>query len=399
MSIPERDQIKKEDQWDLSSLYPSPEEWEKDFQRLEILGPKIADFKGTLGNTPRALAKALDFLMEVEQLEERLGYYAQLRIAENVGNSESNGRFGRLMSVSTKVAALGAYFTPEIQSIPEEEMSKFLQDPILEGYRIYLNKILRSKPHVLSEEGEKIIALSGESRTAIRKTFSNLTNVDLKFGEIAVGAETKPLSQSTFSTFLQNPEHKIRKAACEQFYGEFKDHEHTLGSLLAGSVQDDVYIARVRGHKSARAKSLFPDKVPESVYDNLISVIHEHLPLLHDYYDFRQKALGLEKLHHCDVYAPLTVKLDSTIPFSEAVDLTTAALHPLGEEYTRTMAAGLKGGWVDRYENKGKRSGAFSAGSYAKATPIFSSTTKPTISGTSSPWLTRPATPCTPGIP
>jgi oligoendopeptidase F len=123
MSIPERDQIKKEDQWDLSSLYPSPEEWEKDFQRLEILGPKIADFKGTLGNTPRALAKALDFLMEVEQLEERLGYYAQLRIAENVGNSESNGRFGRLMSVSTKVAALGAYFTPEIQSIPEEEMS------------------------------------------------------------------------------------------------------------------------------------------------------------------------------------------------------------------------------------------------------------------------------------
>jgi oligoendopeptidase F len=217
---------------------------------------------------------------------------------------------------------------------------------------------------VLSEEGEKIIALSGESRTAIRKTFSNLTNVDLKFGEIEVGEEAKPLSQSTFSVFLQNPDPKIRKAAYEQFYGEFKDHEHTLGSLLAGSVQDDVYIARVRGHKSARARSLFPDNVPESVYDNLIGVIHEHLPLLHDYYDFRQKVLGLEKLHHCDVYAPLTDKLDSTIPYDEAVALTTAALEPLGTEYTSTMDQGLKGGWVDRYENKGKRSGAFSAGSF-----------------------------------
>ncbi|MDD7417162.1 MAG: oligoendopeptidase F, partial [Spirochaetales bacterium] len=208
-------------------------------------------------------------------------------------------------------------------------------------------------------------------------TFSMLTNVDMDFGEIEISAtnnsgtgvsdcvKTKmPLTQSTYSVFMENPDRKIRKEAYEKFYAGFDSHKNTLATLYTGNVQQDVFEARARGYKSSLERALYPDNVPLSVYTNLIETVHKNLPVLHKYYSIRKRALKLDELHHYDVYAPLVDELKISTPYDEAVEIVKDALSPLGKNYTDILCGGLKNGWVDKYENKGKRSGAFSSGAY-----------------------------------
>jgi oligoendopeptidase F len=227
-----------------------------------------------------------------------------------------------------------------------------------------LTKLLRFKPHVLSGKEEKLLAMQMESRQTPGKVFTALTDVDMEFGTVKTKDGDIPLSQSTFGMLLINNDRSVRETAYKQFYSKFSEHKNTLASLYAGSVQQDIYQAKVRDYPSTRAQKLFPDNVPESVYENLVTVIHEHLPLLHKYYAFRRKKLGLEKLKHWDVYVPLLSSISTKYSYEEAVELINKALSPLGEQYRTILKKGLLEGWVDRYENKGKRSGAFSSGGF-----------------------------------
>ena len=365
ITIPLRDEVDNKDKWNLSKLYPTPEAWEEGLKQYEEMYPQIAGFKGTLGSSPGALRECLNFMNELEQLEERIGYYAHLRTNEDEGDSSNKDRFARYMAAAAQAGALASYQTPEIQAISDEKIQEFLEAPELAEFKIILNKILRFKPHVLSEKEEKLLALQAESAQAVSQGFSALTNVDMDFGSIETPEGELPLTQSTFSVFLINSSRDLRKKAYFQFYSNFEGHKNTLAALYNGSVQQDIYRSRIRGYESARAKALFPDKVSEEVYDNLLKTVGDHLPALHRYYQVRRKALGLEKLAHYDMYVPLVKDIQIRHTYDEAVEVTTAALAPLGEEYTRTLKTGLTGTWVDKYENKGKRSGAFSAGSYA----------------------------------
>jgi len=362
--ILERHEIPDEYKWDLFKLYPSDKEWEKGLKDLEARIEGVQQFQGTLEQSVAQLKQCLDYLNDTEKLEERLGYYAHLRTTENVGSSEHQERFARYMQVATRLSAATSYFTPEIQSIPDQTMEQYLAAPELDNYNIMLRKLLRFKPHILSQKEEKLLALQAEARQAPEKAFSSLTNVDFDFGSITTPEGPKPLSQSTFSSFMINPSRQVRRSAYERFYEVYSGHKHSLAALYDGSVQDDIYRSRVRGYESARQMALFPDKVPESVYDNLINVVHENLPALHRYYDLRRRALELDTLSHYDVYVPIVPEIKTNYPYDQAVDTVIEALHPLGEEYQNTLRKGLLGSWVDRYENKGKRSGAFSAGSY-----------------------------------
>ncbi len=363
-SIPERKDVKNEDKWDLSKLFESEEAWEAGLKEFEKKIPGIAGFKGSLGDSAESLKACLDYMNDAELLDERLGYYAHLRLNEDEGMGSSQERFARYMSAATKFAAESSWQTPEIQSIDSQTMQNFLSDESLSDYRIVLNKILRVKPHVLSESEERLLAMQAEPNQTASKTFSALTNVDMDFGSIKINDEEVPLTQSTFSAFLINPDRSIREKAYFQFYKGFENHKNTLASLYAGSVHLDVYRSRVRNYPSSRAAALFPDKVDEKVYDNLLETIGSNLPALHKYYELRRKALGVEKLTHYDVYAPLVGDVQVRHSYDQAVEVIIKALAPLGEEYCSTLKQGLTGGWVDRYENKGKRSGAFSAGSY-----------------------------------
>jgi len=362
--IPERHEVASEDKWDLSKLYSGDKGWEQDLIVFENMIPKIADFKGTLGESAEKLKACLDFMRDLEIISENLGNYAHLRLNEDEGNSEGQARFSRYMALAARAGAEESWTAPEIQAIPEEAMERFLADETLSEYRVMLEKILRFKPHVLSESEEKLLAMQVEANQTAAKTFSALTNVDMSFGTITTQKGDLPLTQSSFISFLIDPDRSIREKAYYQFYKGFESHKNTLAALYAGSVHLDIYTSRVRSHASARAAALFPDKVDETVYDNLVETVGKNLSTLHEYYALRKKALGVDRLCHYDVYAPLVKDIKVHHSYDEAVAVVTDALKPLGPDYCRTLEQGLKGGWVDRYENRGKRSGAYSSGTY-----------------------------------
>lgn len=364
-TIPTRNQIPAEHKWNLNKLFESDAAWEEGLGEFQGRLPDIERFKGTLGESASSLERCLTFMTDIGLLEERLGTYASLRLSEDAGSGENQDRFARYMAAASKSEALASYQVPEIQSIPDQKMKQFLEDSSLADFRIYLKKILRFKPHVLSEREEKLLALQIEANQTASKAFSALTDVDMDFGEIDTPSGRRPLSQSSFSSFLISGDRELRRKAYTQFYDVFQKHRNTLAALYAGSVHLDVYSARVRNYESSRAASLFPDDVPETVYDNLISTITANLEPLHAYYELRKRALGVKELRHYDVYVPVVKDIRVHHSYEEAVELIIPALAPLGEEYGRILKEGLLGGWVDRYENKGKRSGAFSMPSYS----------------------------------
>lgn len=364
-AIPQRSQIAAADQWDLAKLFPDEDAWERGLEQYQELVPRIAAFKGTLGQSPAALRACLEFLNELELLDERVGYYAHLRTSEDAGDSEHQGRFARYLNTASRAEAEKSYVTPEIQAIPDAVMERMLADESLAEFAIALRKLLRFKPHVLPAAQERLLALQLEASQTARKTFAALTDVDLDFGAVDTPEGAQPLSQASWSQFMIHPERDVRRRAYHQFYGHFEQHKNTLAALYDGSVQLDLYRARVRNYPSAREAALFPDQVAATVYDNLIAAVHENLDRLHAYYALRRRALGVAELRHYDVYAPLTGDVRVRHTYDQAVEVVLAALAPLGSDYCATLGAGLRGGWVDRYENKGKRSGAFSAGSFA----------------------------------
>jgi oligoendopeptidase F len=365
VSIPLRSQAKLQDTWDLSKLYPSDSDWNAGLGAYEKLSEKIEGFRGSLGRSSESLLAWLEFYKELSLLEERLSYYCELRQTEDEGSGEARTMTGRFVMVQARTQAAASWATPEIQSIPDAAMEAYLKQPQLEEYRIFLRKILRWKPHILSDREERLLALHSEAEGGVRETFSVLTNVDMDFGTLDTPEGPRPLSQSAWSSFMEKGDRTLREQAYKAFYKQFETHKTTLASLYGSSVKQDAVKARIRGFASARSMALFPDDVPESVYDNLVGTINANLAPLHRYYSLRKRALKLDELRHYDVYVPIVQGAKRTTPWKEAVDLISQALAPLGSEYVDTLRSGLLGRWADRYENKGKRSGAFSAGSYA----------------------------------
>jgi oligoendopeptidase F len=364
-AIPRREDVATADTWDLTGLFADDVAWEEGLHELEHRAPGIDAFKGTLATAPERLLEALVFVHELGLLEERLGYYAHLRVSEDIGNSEAQGRLARYQAVTTSYAARSSFLTPEIQAIPDNTMQSWLAGETLAEYRIYLQKMVRYKPHVLSAAEERLLAMQSEFSQTARNGFSALTDVDLDFGSIETDKGTQPLTHSTYAVFIQDPDRAIRAAAYAQYLKGFHAHRHTLAALYAGSVQLDVYRARVRRFPSALAARLFDDDMPVSVYDQLIDSVRAWLPALHRYYELRKRVLKVDTVRLYDMRVPLVDGVKTHYDYEAAVELVTDSLQVLGEEYVNTLRAGLRGRWVDRYENKGKRSGAFSAGSYA----------------------------------
>lgn len=365
-STPSRAEVKIEDTWDLTPLYATDEGWEDDFKWLQEEFPKISQFRGHLGDSAQALRDALEFEKTLDMRIERLHHYASLKVTEDSSNNVSLTREARLDSLLTRVGEAFSFFSPEIQSLSDEVFAGFLSDPILVDWLIPLKKLRRLKSHTLSAAEERLLALGASATRGHSETFSQLTNVDMKFGTLKDDkGQERELTQSSFSSFLQQRDPEVRKKAFHQFYDEFKAHQYTLASSLANSVKADVFYARARNYPSAIEAALFRDDVPLSVYDNLISTVHESLPPLYRYFDLRKKVLNLSEIHHYDTYVPMVGNVHTSVPWDGAVDRVLSALTPLGDEYLSTLDHGLRGGrWCDRYENKGKRSGAFSSGSF-----------------------------------
>ena len=365
-SVPKRDAMQAGDTWDLSKLYASDKQWEAGLRDYEITYPSIASFKGTLGESPEKLLACLEFQKSFQMLGEKLGHYAGLRMSEDGSHPDHLDRQARLASINTQAAEVSAYFVPELQAIPDETFALWLELPALTSWKSYLKKIRRFKPHSLGEKEERLLALFDESLSGHHETFSQLTNVDMRFGELPdENGQMKALSQSSFSSFLQSRDAGVRKNAFHQFYREFSEHQFSLASLLANSVKSDVAQGRARGYASALDAALFQNEIPREVYTGLISAVRGRLEPLLRYYDLRRNKLGLTEIHHYDTYVPIVPPARAKHTFDEALQMVLESLEPLGSDYVGTLEEGIgRSRWCDRYETKGKRSGAFSSGSY-----------------------------------
>jgi oligoendopeptidase F len=365
-TVPTRSEVPDSDKWDLSHLFIDTSKWQEDFAWLQRTYPKFQEWKGKVGESAQTLAAVLEFEKSLELRMERLHHYASLQLAQDSTSNEYLARMGQLQNLLTKIGEAAAFIVPEILSIGDEKFAQFIADPALKDWRIKLHKIRRMKPYVLSEAEERILALGNVALSGYDDTFSQLTDVDMKFGVLIdeTGRE-KPLTQSSFSSFLVKRDPELRKRAFHQFYEEFRDHEYTLAAAFAYSVKADVFHARARRYSSALEASLFPDDVPTAVYDGLIQSVRTNLQPLFRYFDLRRRVLGLDELHHYDTYVPLVPEIETRFTFDDAVEMVLGALAPLGKEYVEVLAEGLRSKrWCDRYENKGKRSGAFSSASY-----------------------------------
>lgn len=364
--IPTRDEVPVADTWDLSVLYPSDEAWQVDFVQLQEKWPAVTAFKGRVAESAQTLLEVLEYEKALNLKIELLSHYAMLRISEDASNAENLKREGLLQNLLTIIGEAFAFVLPEIQALDDVTFERYWADPLLVPWQISLRKLRRLKPHTLSAAEERILALGAAALHGHRDTFEQLTNVDMKFGTLRDDSgEERELSQSAFSSFLIQRDPAVRKAAFHQFYREFSDHEYTLASTLASSVRADVFSARSRNYTSAREAALFRDDVPVSVYDNLISSVRANLDPLFRYYELRRKVLKLDEIHHYDTYVPMVSEIQTRVPYNEAIDKVIAALAPLGGEYCSVLEEGLRHKrWSDRYESKGKRSGAFSSSSY-----------------------------------
>jgi oligoendopeptidase F len=362
---PTRSDIPDSDKWDLTHLFADTSKWQEDFAWVQRTYPRITEWRGKVGQSAKTLAEVLEFEKELDLKLERLYHFASLQLAEDSANNDYLARIGELQNLITKIGEAAAFVVPEIQAIDDAHWSEFLRDSVLEPWRIKLQKIRRMKPHVLSEREERLLALGAVALNGYDDAFSQLTNVDMKFGVLPdeKGREL-PLTQSTYSSFLLKRNRDVRQRAFHQFYEEFQDHQYTLATSLAYSVKGDAFNARARHYPSALEASLFQDDVPIAVYDGLISAVRKGIPILLRYFELRRRALSLDELHIYDTYVPLVPEIETQISFDEAVEKVITSLAPLGDEYVRILAEGLRGRWCDRYETKAKRSGAFSSASY-----------------------------------
>jgi oligoendopeptidase F len=364
-ALVKRSDVSEKDTWDLKPLFPSDAAWERAFKDIEKRIKGYAKFKGKLGGSAKVLRACLEFDSATERAMDRLAVYASLKMCEDLTNSKYVAGEARVTNLASRAMQVSSYIAPEILALPQKKLDQYLKSKELEPYRFNLEKLVRQKPHVLSEKEEKLLALNAEASMATSNIFEQLENSDLKFGKIsdADGRETE-LTNESFRPFLESPSRAVREKAFRQYYAEFEAHKHTLAATLAGSVHNDVFHARSRGYKSCLDSALFADNVPRAVYSNLIKTVRANLPVVHRYYDLRRRALKLPDIHHYDTYVPILSDLKARHTFDAAVALILEALKPLGPEYLKVLEKGFASRWVDRYENKGKRSGAFSSGMY-----------------------------------
>ena len=364
--IPLRDEVPAKDKWDLSSIFKSDDEWEEALKSLPAITQKVAAYKGKLGESDKTLLEALKAYEQAQLKMETVYHYASLIHEANEDDSAATDKNGRALMAYTQMQSELSFIDPEFQAIDETKLRQWISQPEYADYKVFIEKNLHFKKYILSEKEERILSLQMQTAETPYTAFSVLTNVDINktFGTVNVDGEEKPLTETTWSVFLHSQDRKVREEAYKKFYAKFEEHQNSIAALYAGSVNQDIFSVRARGYDSSLHQALYGNKVPLSVYHNLIDCIHKNLDTLHEYYSLRKKVLGVKELRHWDVYVPLVKSVETKTSYEEAVEICRKALAPLGKEYTDRLCDGLLNGWADRYENVGKRSGAFSSGCY-----------------------------------
>lgn len=364
--LQERKEISAEDTWRLEDIFSSDDAWEKEFQEVKGMIGKIQDFEGTLSKSAENLYEALQYQDAISSRLGKLYTYAHMRYDQDTTNSFYQGLNDRATNLYTLVASALSFVVPEILTMKEEEIAKFLQEhDELSLYKHSLDEINRQRPHVLSAKEEALLAEASEVLSASSNTFGMLNNADLTFPSVKdENGEEVEITHGRYIRFLESEKQEVRKNAFKAVYETYGKYKNTFASTLGGTVKKDNFQAKVRNYDSSRQSALSNNNIPETVYDNLVNTVNKNLHLLHRYVELRKKVLGVDELHMYDLYTPLIKDVKMAVTYDEAKEYILKGLTPLGEEYSEILKEGFENRWVDVQENKGKRSGAYSSGTY-----------------------------------
>jgi oligoendopeptidase F len=364
--LPARDEVSTENTWRLEDIFAVDEQWEKEFNEVKGLIPSVQEYQGKLGESAEQLYSALQLQDKLLERLGRLYTYAHMRYDQDTTNSFYQGLDDRIKNLYSQAASALAFIVPEILAVDEEKIKGFLNEKEeLKLYEHALEEINLQRPHVLSAEEEALLAQASEVMSSPSNTFGMLNNADLEFPSIKdENGEEVEITHGRYIRFLESEDRRVREDAFKAVYKTYGSFKNTFSSTLSGNIKKDNFNARIRKYDSARHAALSANNIPESVYENLVNTVNDNLHLLHRYVKLRRKVLGLDKLHMYDLYTPLVKDVKMEIPYAEAKEYVLKGLAPLGDEYNNILVEGFENRWVDVYENKGKRSGAYSSGAY-----------------------------------
>ncbi len=360
-ALKKRNKMDPQYQWDLRDLVPTEEALEELFEELENGIGRYGDFKGRLGEDASVLKEYLDHDVAMDLKLSRLLAYAIQKRDEDTSRSASQALLSRAQLLLSRAMEASSFGEPELLRIGEPVMKRFLEDGTLSGYRLYLERILAKKDHMLGEKEERLLAGFGQTASAPSAIFTMFNNADVRFPAVfGKDGEEIPVTHGSYGTLMESRDRSLRQAVFHNYYSSYRQFSNTLAAAYEGHVKQACFMARARNYSSSREMSLAANEVPEQVYDSLLETIGSRLPALHRYVRLRKERLGLPELHMYDLFVPLAGRADKTYPYEEGKRLILEGLKPLGEEYGRLLETGFSSRWIDVYENQGKRSGGYS---------------------------------------
>ncbi len=365
-TVPERSAIAEEDKWALESIFASDESWAEHFDTVSDRIEELAAYEGRVTEHPETLLELLERREEIAREVSQLSVYASLRASEDTRNQEYQALSGKAQALSSELSSTLSYVEPELQTLSEADIADFIdQEPALADYEHYFDDVLRAKPHTRSAEVEELLAELGEVTSSPSEIYSMLSNADMTFPTVeGPDGEEVEISQGNFTKLQKHEDRAFRKQVHEEFYDEWEAVRNTVGTALKKQVRKDVKVARARNYETARAAALDGPNVPVDVYETLVGTVRDNLHHLHRHAELKADALGVDELQPWDLYMSLTGEEGPTVEYEQAKSWIIEAVEPLGAAYQERMAEGLDSRWVDVYENRGKRSGAFSSGTY-----------------------------------
>lgn len=366
MEVKDRKDIDVKDTWNLESIYANNELWEEDYAALEKEAEEFAKLKGAIEADVSKIPAVLDAYYGLHRRLSKLSVYARMRFDQDTTDSTYQTMSAKIGSLGVKIGAASAFVEPEILSYSKEQLEAAEKENERTAY--YGRKIeemLRGQEHTLDAEKEELLAAAGDMAEAPDDIFSVLMNADMKYPDIVLEDGTHlPLTNSTYISYMESPDRAVREGAFKTLYGQIASLKNTFAAIYRGNLKQAKFYAQSRKYSSARAMYLADSNVPESVYDNLLSAVHEALPMMYRYVAVRKKVLGVDKLHMYDVYTPIVAAQNQTYEFEQAKQMVLEALKPMGEDYLSHAREGLENRWIDIYPNKGKKGGAYSWGCY-----------------------------------
>ena len=361
----QRNEINEKDTWDLSTIFETDKKWEEELVLLTGDTKEAARLEGHLLDSAESLLNITERYLDLSRRLEKLYVYAHMKNDQDTRVAKYQEYYAKAMTLYSQLDQVFSFYEPEFMAITEEQYQNFLaEEPKLQPYKHFFDKLLQNKEHVLSQREEELLAGAGEIFGAASETFAILDNADIVFPFVKDedGNEVQ-LSHGVYMRLVESKNREVRRGAYEALYATYEQYQHTYAKTLQTNVKVQNYRAKVRNYKSAREAALAANFVPESVYDSLVSAVRKHLPLLHRYLALRSKILGIPDLKMYDVYTPLS-SVEYSFTYEEALKKAEEALAVLGEDYLSRVKRAFSERWIDVYENQGKRSGAYSGGSY-----------------------------------